>query len=419
MVDKKSKQSEEKIIQPEVTIGFCGHVDHGKTTLLETLSGKWADTHSEEIKRGITIRLGYADTTFYKCPKCEGSAAYGAKKICDNCKSECVPLRKVSFVDAPGHESLMATMLAGAAIMDGAIVLVAANEEFPQPQTVEHIMALEIIGIKNIVVVQNKIDLVEEKQAMDQYAKIKEFLKTTPYKDAPIIPISAQKKVNIDSLIETIQNTIKTPERNTELDPIMLVARSFDTNKPGVLPKNMTGGILGGILKQGKLKVGDEIEIRPGLEFVEKNQKVWRSLKTKIAGIVSGGSKVNEIMPGGSMGIMTQLDPNIVKADSLVGSIVGLPNKLPPTRNDIKIEVHLLKRVVGAKEELDVDPIKPNEVLMLNVNSAATVGVAFSIVRNLVTLKLKRPVCADPGSRVTISRLIEHRFRLIGFGIIK
>jgi len=220
-------------------------------------------------------------------------------------------------------------------------------------------------------------------------------------------------------LIETIQNTIKTPERNTELDPIMLVARSFDTNKPGVLPKNMTGGILGGILKQGKLKVGDEIEIRPGLEFVEKNQKVWRSLKTKIAGIVSGGSKVNEIMPGGSMGIMTQLDPNIVKADSLVGSIVGLPNKLPPTRNDIKIEVHLLKRVVGAKEELDVDPIKPNEVLMLNVNSAATVGVAFSIVRNLVTLKLKRPVCADPGSRVTISRLIEHRFRLIGFGIIK
>jgi len=181
MVDKKSKQSEEKIIQPEVTIGFCGHVDHGKTTLLETLSGKWADTHSEEIKRGITIRLGYADTTFYKCPKCEGSAAYGAKKICDNCKSECVPLRKVSFVDAPGHESLMATMLAGAAIMDGAIVLVAANEEFPQPQTVEHIMALEIIGIKNIVVVQNKIDLVEEKQAMDQYAKIKEFLKTTPY----------------------------------------------------------------------------------------------------------------------------------------------------------------------------------------------------------------------------------------------
>jgi len=419
MVDKKSKQSEEKVIQPEVTIGFCGHVDHGKTTLLETLSGKWTSTHSEEIKRGITIRLGYADTTFYKCPKCEGSAAYGTKKICDNCKSECVPLRKVSFVDAPGHESLMATMLAGAAIMDGAIVLIAADEEFPQPQTVEHIMALEIIGIKDIVIVQNKIDLVEEKKAMDQYGKIKDFLKTTPYKDAPIIPVSAQKKVNIDSLIETIENTIKTPKRNTELDPIMFVARSFDTNKPGALPKNMIGGILGGILKQGKLKIGDEIEIRPGLEFVEKNQKVWRSLKTKVAGIVSGGAKADEIFPGGSMGIMTELDPNIVKADSLVGSLVGLPNKLPITRNEIKIEVHLLKRVVGAKEELEVDTIKPNEVLMLNVNSAATVGVAFSIVRNLVSLKLKRPICADPGSRVTISRLIEHRFRLIGFGIIK
>lgn len=418
MVEKKTKKSE-KATQPEITIGFCGHVDHGKTTLLEKLSGKWADTHSEEIKRGITIRLGYADTSFYKCPKCKAAKSYGTKEVCQNCKSKCKLLRKVSFVDAPGHESLMATMLSGAAVMDGAMVMVAANEKCPQPQTREHLMALEIIGIKNIIVVQNKIDLVNKKQALENYNQIKEFIKTTPYKDAPIIPISAKHNVNIDVLIEIIEKTLKTPKKDLKLDPIMFVARSFDVNKPGIAPKNLVGGVLGGILKQGKLKTGDEIEIKPGLEFTEKNQKIWKPIKTRIIAIMAGGAQVNEIKPGGSMGILTTLDPSIVKSDSLGGSIIGLPGKLPDIKYQLKMEVNLLKRVVGAKQELDVEPIKPNEMFMLNVNSYATVGVVTNISKNEIVLKLKRPVCAETGSRVTISRLVEHRFRLIGFGIIK
>jgi translation initiation factor 2 subunit 3 len=419
MTDKKSSKPDELFVQPEVTIGLCGHVDHGKTTLLEALSGKWTDTHSEEIKRGITIRLGYADTSIYKCQKCEGALSYSTQKICPHCKSEGILQRRISFVDAPGHESLMATMLAGAAIMDGALVLVAANEKCPQPQTVEHIMALDIIGIKNIIIVQNKIDLVDEKQAMKQHNDIKTFLSTTPYKDAPIIPVSAQHKVNIDALVEAIQNFIKTPNRDTSLNPMMFVARSFDINKPGTNPKELAGGVLGGVLKQGILKKDQEIEIRPGLEFVEKNQKVWKPIRTKITTIVSGGSKVDEIKPGGSLGIMTSLDPGLVKADSLVGSLAGIPGKLPPVLNSLKIDINLLKRVVGSKEELEVEPLKPAETLMLNVNSAATVGIVTNIGRNSAVLKLKRPICADTGSRVTISRLVEHRFRLIGFGIIR
>lgn len=414
----EKKKPKEDVRLPELTIGICGHVDHGKTTLLEKLSGKWTDTHSEEIKRGITIRLGYADTTFYHCGSCEGTKAFGTQKKCRNCESESKTLRSISFVDAPGHESLMATMLSGAAIMDGALVLVAANEPCPQPQTSEHIMALSIVGIKNVVIVQNKIDLVDEKQALANYQQIRDFLANTPYKDAPIIPISAQYNVNMDALVEAIQEAIPTPERDTTKSPVMLVARSFDINKPGSNPDKIVGGVLGGILKQGILKKGQTLEIRPGYEVTEKNQKVWKPLTTRVENIVAGNHSLEEVRPGGSFGILTTLDPSIIKSDSLVGSLVGPPGTLPPTLKEVKMKVTLLQRVVGSKKDLEVDPIKPQEVLMLNVNSAATVGAVAHIAKDMITVKLKRPICADNSSRITISRLVEHRFRLIGYGII-
>ncbi len=414
---KKKNNIEES--QPVINVGMVGHVDHGKTTLLERLSGKWTDTHSEELKRGITIRLGYADVVFRKCPKCKGSKAYTTKEKCPHCDSESKPLRKVSFVDAPGHESLMATMLSGATIMDGAILLIAANESCPQPQTREHLMALDIIGVKDIVIVQNKIDLVNETEAIKNYNKIQEFIKGTRYENAPVIPISAMHSVNIDVLIEAIEKTIKTPERDISKPPLMLVARSFDINKPGTPIKELAGGVLGGALKQGTLNTNDEIEIKPGLETKEKNQSIWKPIRTKIAALKTGGNTVDSVAPGGSIGVLTSLDPAIVKSDKLVGSIVGLPGKLPPLWHELILDVHLLNRVVGVKEELNVESIKLNEALMLNTNSAATVGIATELKKNIVTCKLKLPVCAALESRVTISRRIGNRFRLIGYGIIK
>lgn len=409
--DEEEKKSKKIIAQPEINIGLCGHVDHGKTTLLERLSGKWTDTHSEEIKRGITIRLGYADTTFYQEDK-----NYTTKP---KSKTKAKVLRKVSFVDAPGHESLMATMLSGATIMDGALLLIAANEECPQPQTREHLMALDIIGVKNIVILQNKIDLVSEEEAIKNYEQIKKFVKGTNFENAPIIPISAQHNVGVDTLIKTIEDKIPTPKRDPNKEPIMFVARSFDINKPGTPLKDLQGGILGGSLKQGILKVGQEIEIKPGRDVSEKNQQVWKPIITKIVGLKSGGASVKEITPGGSVAILTALDPAIVKSDQLAGAIVGLKGKLPKVWYDFELKINLLKRVVGVKEELEVEPIKIDEVLMLNVNSAATVGVVVKLKKDSVLCKLKIPVCAENGSRVTISRRIGNRFRLIGYGEIQ
>src|SRR5512137_1182353 len=109
---------------PEINVGVVGHIDHGKTTLLSKLTGKFTDTHSEELKRGITIKLGYAEIIIYK-----DGENYNAKKG--------IPQRYVSFIDAPGHEMLMANMLSGAAIIDAALLVVAANEGI-KPQTREH-----------------------------------------------------------------------------------------------------------------------------------------------------------------------------------------------------------------------------------------------------------------------------------------
>ncbi len=398
-------------IQPEVSIGIVGHVDHGKTTLVQALSGKWTATHSEEIKRGITIRLGYADLDIHQIPGKEEPECYTIK--------EGDSLRKVSLVDAPGHESLMATMLCGANIMDGALLMVAANEQCPQPQTQEHLKALEIIGLKNLIIVQNKIDLVDEAGAKKNLQQIKDFIKGTPYENAPIIPISAQHLINIDALLWAMQKYIPTPKRDLTKDPLFFVARSFDVNKPGTVPGKMVGGILGGALMQGKFSVGDELTILPGYEVAEKNQKFWKPLLTNVRGLMSGTTKIDSARPGGTVALLTGLDPTVVKSDKLVGSVVGITGKMPKVWSSFTIEPHLLDRVVGAKDKLVVDPIKLGEMLMLNVNAAATVGVVKDLSRGVVKLDLRRPVCADPGARITLSRNVGQRWRLIGFGLIK
>mgnify|MGYP000350726295 CR=1 FL=1 len=397
-----------------MNIGLVGHVDHGKTTLVQALSGQWTDQHSEEMKRGISIRLGYADATLRRCPECEGPDAYTVEETCEEHDVETDVLRTVSFVDAPGHETLMATMLSGAAIMDGAILVVGANEQVPQPQTEEHLMALDIIGIENVVVVQNKIDLVDREAARENYEQILDFVEGTVAEGAPIVPVSAQRGVNVDYLIEAIEETIPTPERDPEADARMYVARSFDINKPGTTWEDLVGGVVGGSLAQGQLAVEDEIQLRPGREVDGE----YGEIETTIRSLQAGGEFVDSATPGGLLGVGTGLDPGLTKGDGLAGQIAGPPGTLPPTWDTFTMEVDLLERVVGAEAGETVDEISTGEPLMLTVGTATTVGSVTSARGDECDVQLKRPVCAPVGSKIAINRRVGARWRLIGVGTL-
>ncbi len=406
-------------LQPEANIGVVGHVDHGKTTLVQALTGVWTAKHSEELKRGMTIKLGYAIGDIYKCEGCEPPEAFQPEPSCKHCNGNPVLLRRVSYVDAPGHEILMATMLSGAALMDGALLVIAANEKCPQPQTREHFVALEISGVRNIVVVQNKVDVVSIERARESYREIKEFLKGTWAEDAPIIPVSALHKANIDALLQAMEERIPTPKRDPTKPPLMYIARSFDVNKPGTPPDKLKGGVIGGSIIQGILRVGDEIEIRPGVRVEKQGRVEYMPLYTKIVSLKFGDIEVDEAKPGGLVAIGTELDPSITKADNLVGNVVGKPGQLPPVHNTIRIEYKLLERVVGAKELLKVTPIRPREPLMITVGTAITLGIPTRVSQDTMEVVLKRPVVAWKGARVAISRQVLGRWRLVGWGIIE
>jgi translation initiation factor 2 subunit 3 len=389
---------------PTVNIGTLGHVDHGKSTLVQAITGKWPAVHSEELKRGITIKLGYADATVYRCP--EGHFLTESK--CLTHGKECEPVRTVSFVDAPGHETLMATVLAGASLMDGVLLIIAANEKCPQPQTKEHLAVLEIVGIKNIVIAQTKVDLTTPEAAKENYKQIKELVKGTVAENAPIIPVSSQRRVNIDILLETLETVVPTPKRDPGKAPRMLVVRSFDINKPGTSVEKLKGGILGGGLVSGTFHVGDEIEIRPGMQ----KGASWQPLKTKITGVQKASQNLDEAGPGGLLGVMTSLDPALSKADALAGSVAG--KDLPPTRSSLNLELRPLERILEGVTE----PPKQGEMLMINVGTARTIGTIKSIKKKVAEIDLRLPVCAASGDRAVLSRRVAERWRLVGTGTV-
>ncbi|VVB76990.1 Translation initiation factor 2 subunit gamma [uncultured archaeon] len=403
----------ETIKQSQLNIGTLGHVDHGKTTLTYAITHSWTDVHSESIKRSMTIKLGYSDATIGICGEENSIESYTTDSKCKEGKPV-RPVRRISLLDAPGHETLMATAIAGSNIIDAALFVIAATEPCPMPQTKEHLMLINALGIEKVIVVQTKVDIVGKEQAEKHYAQIKNFIKGSRIADARIIPVMANKNINVDAVLEAIVK-MEVPKRDITSDPAMYVARSFDVNRPGAKIAGLLGGVVGGSIIRGKLKVGDEIEIRPGINRSKDKGKreSYTPILTTVESLLAEKDRLDEAIAGGLIAVGTDLDPSFTKADALVGQMVGRAGKLPNVVNDIDIKYTSLER-----NDLPKQAFRPNEPLLLGIGTGTNVGYVKVAKKNTLGIELKHPACIDKSTKVSILRNFSQRWHLSGYGTL-
>lgn len=404
--------------QATLNIGMIGHVAHGKSTIVKAVSTVKTQRFKDEHIRNITIKLGYANAKIYQSEDgnhfdCH-SSAHPIHYYDEHLEQHMHMKRHISFVDCPGHDSLMTTMLTGTSVMDAAILLISAKDKCPQPQTVDHLIAAEMMDLKHNIIIQNKIDLVTKEKAKEQFTSIKEFIRGTIVDGAPIIPMSAQLSVNIQALCEEICK-IPTPVRDMSCCPRMVIVRTFNTNKPGCSIEEYHGGVVGGSIIQGILRVGQEIVILPGLVQRINNETTYRPLYSTIISLKTEKNVLTEAGPGGLIGVGLQIDPCLTKSDHLVGHCLGIEGQLPKVTFKIQITYRLLRHYNNSTDNR-IPPLRENETLMVNICSTQSAGKITCLEKMTLVLLLTKPICVETNERVALSRRLNGKWCVIGYG---
>jgi translation initiation factor 2 subunit 3 len=439
-MDYLNVMNEAKQNQPTINIGMIGHVSNGKSTITKCLSGKATQQHSDEKKKNITIKLGYANVKIFECMDCPKPERYQPFKSedyvknCNLCNKPMELARHISFVDTPGHNMLMATMLNGTCVMDCTILTEAANNPtIPAPQTREHLIATTITGTPNTLICLNKLDLVKRDVADDVVNKLRSYVKNTIASLSPIIPVAASMNINIDVLCQYLAN-LQIPARNLTKGCKMIVIRSFNVNHPGCQIKDLKGGVVGGSIVEGILKLGDEVILKPGyvskIEYdkskplTKKEQKLakrWQytPLKTKIVSINSDNNSLKFAIPGGLIGAQLELDPALTADDGLIGNVL-----MPCTDFDNYSVYEDIAIDFEAIEELSNNYIvKQDDKVQINVNACNSSCTINKIVeedgKTILILNLDtKPICVNIGDRVTLSSTKNGGMNIIGRGQI-
>src|SRR2546425_6573355 len=235
------------------TIGTAGHVDHGKSALVQALTGIDPDRLREEKERGLTIDLGFA---WFTLPGGE----------------------EVSIVDVPGHERFIKNMVAGVGGIELALLVIAADEGV-RPQTREHLAIIDLLGIEHGVVAVTKADLVEPDFLELAKAEAEEVIAGTSIEGASVIACSAFNREGLDDLMAALEDELaKLPVRRNNGRPRLPIDRAFKMSGFGT--------VVTGTLVDGSLRLGDEVEIVPG------------RLKSRVRGLQTHGRKVEVAPPG-------------------------------------------------------------------------------------------------------------------------
>lgn len=374
-------------------IGLVGAVSFGKTTVVQKLTNVNTKKHSSEMKTGRTVQLGYANALLWKCDSCEGIFCTGQsiqKKTCEYCNSDMEIKFRLSFCDNPGHASYINTMIKGSSVIDAAIVVTDVTQDPAQVQTIEHLAILEALDVRNTIVVQNKCDLVDFKQCQLHKSLLEKQFKNTVAENAPIVPICAQRGMNMDELVIMIYQLcekLSVQQQKPSKYSGFTIIRSFDVNRPYTDVDHLKGGVVGGcVIGDCKISVGDVLEIRPGL--LQKD-KTCIPIQTKITNIFSEKESCPTCDLGGLYALGTLLDPSITKSDRMVGCIIGKPEYLPPVVDELKLKIHY----VNLEESLQQQ--QPSSSKITSVSQKLLTTSVSNVSKAIISTVSSVTVCSN------------------------
>lgn len=348
-MQQQLKLSEINNNQSIYNVGTAGHVMHGKSTFVAYVSGTKTQRHQAEQETNKTINLGYAN---FKLFVSRSGKLYHFPSITTHAHDPETDeplslLYHLSFVDCPGHRDYMATMVSGSNIMDSALVMVAANEQVPQPQTHNHIVALGYSNISNMLFLLNKLDLLKEREAYEVHARLRKYLDQQELGQYPIYPISAATGQNVAEVMRYIASKVqeKIPRIIAEInEPLsMYIVRSYNVNRPNVELENMVGAVIGGTIIKGAIAVGDQVEIRPGVIVTRNGKRCIQPLISRVTSLQSDKNKMQVAIPGGLIGVNLSLYAGLANKDRLKGQVVGHYGRMPDMYDAIYGSYNLLE----------------------------------------------------------------------------
>jgi selenocysteine-specific elongation factor len=336
----------------DLILGTAGHIDHGKTSLVQALTGVDCDRLPEEKARGITIDIGFASLD--------------------------LPPYHLGVVDVPGHERFIKNMLAGASGVDLALLVVAADDSV-MPQTREHLEILRLLGLRHGVIALTKTDLVDDVTREVAELEIHDLVRGTFLEDAPIIPTSAHTGAGIPELKAAIADACRrVEERGGEEWFRLAIDRAFIVQGHGTI---VTGSVMSGILH-----VGDELEWLPRKERVRvrslqnHDQAVEEVRRGQRAAINLAGVRHEEVLRGQEVATPGYLIPSRV----LTVRLHCLADRKRPIKHRLPVRFHLgTSEIMGTVALLDCDAIPPGKwglaQLFLDEPATATWGQPFVV----------------------------------------